>query len=149
MSAEPGRGEFDDTCHLMPGLSEWDKVLQETVSGNAVSTEGVPGIGKRKKIQKMQFCIAEAVRAKTRECFREAVCIGISQDKRATRFLMRYRACNKNLEVSDGIICLLKLNGGDVACKGADLLRKATMDGLVHIMSPQLGPMATVADQGK
>ena len=140
MSATDPGTECDGNSHLMPGLSEWDRVLRETVSGNAVSQEGIPGIGKRRKVQKMQFCFAEAMRARTRRQFQEAVSIGISQDKRGTRFLMRYRACNKNLEVSDGVICLLKLNGGDVACKGADQIRKATMDGIVHVMSPQVGP---------
>ena len=73
-----------------------------------MSMEGVPGVGKRRNIQKMQFCIAEAMRARTRRQFQEAVSIGISQDKRGTRFLMRYRACNKNLEVSDGVTVVLK-----------------------------------------
>lgn len=107
----------------------------------ATSLKGVEGVGERRKIQKMQFCLAEAQRDETRTNLREAVCISIAQDKRNTRFLMRYKCCNERLEVNSGILTHSR-DVADFVHQGADSVRKATLMGIQHACTRLAAPDA-------
>ena len=56
----------------------------------------------------MQWCLAESRRQKYRKAAAESTCIGICQDKRGTRSLLRFRCSDKKLEVTDGIMALTR-----------------------------------------
>ena len=67
--------------------------------------------------------------------FLNAMTVSISQDKRASRFLLRFRAVDKNLKVHTGILT----HSREVAtpeCQGSDSLRSATLQGLQHASTP-------------
>jgi hypothetical protein len=105
----------------------------------AMSKEGVEGVGKGNKISRMQFCLAEAQRCETQSNLRNAVCISISQDKRASRFLMRYKCCNDKLELSCGILTHSR-DVADLHHHGADCVRRTTLLGIEHACSRLAAP---------
>ena len=133
---EHGAYADDRRC---PTREQWKSVYQHTLAGKATSKLGVHGVGKRKKVRKMQFCLAEGKRNKVRKRLKEARCIAISQDKRATRCLMRYRCCSARLKSHKGLLSLTR-EVGSPGCMGADHLRKATLRGIEAACTPLKGP---------
>jgi hypothetical protein len=122
-----------------PRADDWAKVYTFSMTKGAMTKEGIEGIGKAKKICKMQYCLAEAQRDETRKNLLEAICISIAQDKRNTRFLMRYKCCNERLEVVSGILTHAR-DVSDVQHQGADSVRRATILGIEHACSKLAGP---------
>lgn len=89
-----------------PSLADWDAVLRESIAGNPTALSGIAGVGSGKKVRRMQWCLAEAKRDLSRKHLRDAVAISISQDMRATRFLIKFRCASPTLEVHEGIVDL-------------------------------------------
>lgn len=110
-------------------MSDWEKVYSEMVGTNPTSIDGVPGVGGRKKVRCMQWCLAEAQRQRHIEMFKSAVSTSLSLDKRATRFLMRFITCDAGLSVNRGVICLSR-EVADIEVMGADKIRQATLMGI-------------------
>jgi hypothetical protein len=117
-------GKVED-ANALPSPEAWQSVYTSIIKGT-----GMVELGK-KKVECMQYCLAEAKRRETMVCLKRAVAVTISQDKRGTRFLMRFRACDDKLQVSDGVLCISR-EVGDVHANGADKLRQATMIGIEH-----------------
>ena len=103
------------------------------------------GVGKKKKVRQMIWCIAEARRLEHMKCLKKAVCVSISEDKRGTRFLLRYKACDQQLNVTKGVVALLHLVGSP-DLNGADSLRSATLKGLQHACTRISPPFRTEPD---
>ena len=121
-----------------PCTAHW-RAVYDHLQSNPTSIHGVPGVGGRDKVCKMQWCLAEAKRAATRAYLKDAVCVAVSQDKRNTRFLMRFRCADANLEVHEGTLCLRR-EVGEPGCVGSDALRTATLRGLQDALTPTRGP---------
>ena len=130
--------------HAMPSAKQWEKVLKSTLSGTSLSVAGIEGVGGRKKVRQMQWCLAESKRITSRRRLGDAVCVSMSPDKRATRFLIRYRCANKDLDAAEGIIQLCR-DVGTPECQGADSLRRATLRALEHICTPTRPPCSNAA----
>jgi hypothetical protein len=122
-----------------PTLEQFGTVVKETMKKSAMSKAGIPGIGEGRKIAKMQYCLAEARRELSRTHLEGSLCIAISQDKRESRFLMRYRCVGPDLRVHSGIISHSR-EVGDVQHQGADAVRRATIRGLERLCTPGRAP---------
>ena len=110
-------------------MLDWEKVYSETIGTNPTAIDGVPGVGGRKTVRCMQWCLAEAQRQRHIEMFKSAVSTSLSLDKRATRFLMRLIKCDAGLSVNRGIMCLSR-EVADIGVMGADKIRQSTLMGI-------------------
>ena len=133
-------GQAVPVTAAVPAAEEWYKVIAQTQSGAATSVHGILGQCSGKKLRNMQWCLAEAKRGQNREALRRAICITISQDKRGTRFLLRFRSADAALDVQDGVLDL-SCEVGDLEYSGADGLRRATLLGLERACTPSKPPM--------
>ena len=108
----------DDTS--TPSFEEWSAVLRDMRAGQVAT---VARIG---KCRMMCWCLAYAHVRDVKKKVRETVCVGIQQDMRGNRFLMRFRSSSASLEVTSGTVSLLK-HVSTMQEPGADGLRAATM----------------------
>ena len=99
----------DDPALPAPPLDQFERVWQSRKSGAAYGTE--LGIGKREKVAKMSWCIAEAKRTLNRRFLRRASACSVMQDERKSRLLIRFKAATKELEVRYGIVRVLQSCG--------------------------------------
>ena len=106
------------------------------------SEGGIKGIGCRKKVSQMRWCLAEAQRDRYRAALLSATTVTLKQDKRkGTRFIMRFKCCDSKLQVTEGTLQTRRHVGGPAAdASGADGLRLATMQGLKSISTPAAPP---------
>ena len=74
-----------------PDTSQWLKVLSETRAGKGHMISGLEGVGARRKVRTMQWCLAESKRDLDRTFILSCKSICICQDMRNTR-LTRFRA---------------------------------------------------------
>ncbi len=142
-----GQGTLPED-EAVPAHKDWVAVLEDTLHGNATSTHGVANSFGGKKMHKMQWCLAEAKRDMHRCRLKESLCISISQDKRDTRFLLRFRCANAQLEVTQGVLALSR-DVNDVQHAGADGLRRATLKGLEKACTPSKPPFGSTGDAPK
>lgn len=77
-----------------------------------------------------------------RDALRNSLCISIAQDKRASRFLMRFRCADASLNIFTGIIAHMR-DAGDMYHNGADAVRKATISGLQRICTSLPAPITS------
>ncbi|CAK0883565.1 unnamed protein product [Prorocentrum cordatum] len=132
---------LDQTGSVAPALEDFMKVLQETIANGATDICGIKGIGARKKVRKIQCCLAEAKRNSYRQFWAKCACMTLSQDKRGTRLLARWRACTPDLEVRAGIIGLVRDLPNPFEGKiGADSTRIATVKMLARATSTRPAP---------
>ena len=76
-----------------PDTSQWLKVLSETRAGKGHMISGLEGVGARKKVRTMQWCLAESKRDLDRKFVLSCKSICICQDMRNTRLILtRFRA---------------------------------------------------------
>ena len=73
-----------------PPVSDWEEVLHQRRQGGAL--RHLTGIGGRKKMQKMEGLLAEAMRIIERRHIRESSCIALHTDGRACRLTVRFAA---------------------------------------------------------
>ena len=62
--------------------------------------------------------------------------ISLSCDKRQTRFVFRFRASDRHLQVMSGIVALSQ-QISTVQVPGADSYRQAVLQGLLHAATPK------------
>jgi len=84
-----------------PSADAFRRVYEAIMTGKASSCwrYGIEGVGKYRKISRMSFCLAEAVRAKERIFLKKCKCIAIHPDTKGVRFAMRFSASNTQLQV--------------------------------------------------
>ncbi|CAE7344539.1 unnamed protein product [Symbiodinium sp. CCMP2592] len=68
----------------------------------------VEGVSAEKKTSRIEWCIVEATREQWRESLRNAVSICLLRDERHKRVLLRFRAVDKTLQVTNGVLGQLK-----------------------------------------
>ena len=68
----------------------------------------VEGVSAEKKTSRIEWCIVEAAREQWRESLRNAVAICLLRDERHKRVLLRFRAVDKTLQVTNGVLGQLK-----------------------------------------
>lgn len=85
---------------VAPTEDQFMLVLESTKSGSAVRR--IAGVGHRRKVQKMQYCLAEACRAADRKFLRKAASIAVHPDSKGKRYGCRFSASQKDLSVLKG-----------------------------------------------
>ena len=128
---------LDDVGGFTPTLAEWKSVLDHTKPSNVQAD--VADAGSRKKAHMMRWCLAEAHREKQREAVKNALCVSLSQDQRGRRFLVRFRAVDAQLEVTDGTLQLVKVVTSPEA-PGAQGIRQMTLKALQNFCTPTTPP---------
>ena len=95
-------GDDADMTMAAPSLESFRSVLHHRQEGRPLRSK-LDSMGSW-KIGKMTFCLAEAAREKAREALRSAESIAMKVDSREGMLLVRYTACNSNLDVSTGLL---------------------------------------------
>ncbi len=130
---------FTGSGHLAvgaPSAEAFKKLWDETCTGRAPSSS-IDGVGSRQKLQKMLWCLAEALRTEDRAFLAEATCIGLFRDERDARLSVRFCACNADLEVRHAHMGLRRHFG-----TGAIAITAATRDIIVRAATSNAGGQA-------
>ena len=107
-----------------PTEEEFQLVLNHR-RGVASLSFSVNQVGKRFKLCKMMWCLAEAGREMTREFLKEAGSIALAQDGRKSKLLVRYSACNEvTLVHKKGFLGLEYIDGLQSAAAIVECLEK-------------------------
>ena len=124
-----------------PSHDMFKQVLTETIANGATDICGMAGIGGRKKVRKIQYCLAESKRRIQRKFWEKCSSMSISQDKRGTRLLARWRACTPDLDVRTGVLGLARDLPNPFEGKiGAESTRVATITMLARAVSTYAAP---------
>ena len=123
-----------------PSQDAFQKTL-EAAQSNQTSGE-VCGVGKRWKLRRMVFALAEAKRRADQQFLRHATSICLMQDVRKGKLLIRFRAANPKLCTRRGIIAQRKLHRSM-----AEDLRDATLKGLEDFCKRRKLPGEPPCDQ--
>eukprot|EP00959_Pyramimonas_sp_CCMP1952_P398612 8352372-Pyramimonas_sp.AAC.1 len=84
-------------CMRAPSIDDLRAVVRHRQTYGAYRN-GVDGVAiGRGKQQRYQWCVAEAIRQKQRDFLSRAACVGIAQDARAHRMLVRIVAIDHKL----------------------------------------------------
>ncbi|CAE7707229.1 unnamed protein product [Symbiodinium sp. CCMP2592] len=86
-----------------PSPEEFELVLQHRRGCTSLSLP-LHAVGRRFKIEKMQWCLAEAGREMTREYLRQVASLAIAQDARKNKLLVRFSACSEKLRHCKGVL---------------------------------------------
>ena len=91
-----GLGDIRDKTAGSPATADFNKVLDHLQKGRAPHS-GVDGVGDKKKISKMMFCLAEAKTSADRDFMRSATMCSHMRDERNGRLAFRCSAVNAEL----------------------------------------------------
>ncbi len=80
-----------------PPVQAFLAVLTNCRKGKATGENGTANVGKRKKVKKMKFCLAEAIRVRTRLLIKDALSMTIHSDASKGRLVLRGQMCGKSL----------------------------------------------------
>eukprot|EP00448_Togula_jolla_P000412 CAMPEP_0170614514 /NCGR_PEP_ID=MMETSP0224-20130122/24848_1 /TAXON_ID=285029 /ORGANISM="Togula jolla, Strain CCCM 725" /LENGTH=272 /DNA_ID=CAMNT_0010940191 /DNA_START=147 /DNA_END=965 /DNA_ORIENTATION=- len=86
-----------------PSVDAFITVYVEARKGHAAS-QAIENVGKRRKIKRMRFCLAEAHRAMDRRFLRSATAISLMRDMRKSRLMIRFVVVSAKLEVRRGLL---------------------------------------------
>ncbi len=85
-----------------PSRTAFHRCLTATGAGEKLAAG--PGLGERKKIARMTWCLAEGFRASSRKFLRSTQATSVMVDSTAEKLLVRFKSCNANLETRVGIL---------------------------------------------
>jgi len=86
-----------------PPAKVWHEALNHIRKGGALDAP-CEGVGRRWKLTRMQFCLAEAMRRKDRGAIAQAVSAALYQDASGRRLVMRFSVSNHRGKVTKGIV---------------------------------------------
>jgi hypothetical protein len=92
-----------------PSVEDFKRVWEAFRGGGGHG--GVSGVGCRLKVQRMVWCIAEAIRKDHRRFLRSACTAAIHVDKRNSVMLVRFTASDKQLNHRSGILGMITITG--------------------------------------
>lgn len=119
-----------------PSAEQLRQTLAAVRSGRKHGATGIPGIGKGGKVRRMVACLAEGHRMVHRKFLRSAGTISLHQDGRKGRLVIRYRACNENLEVKSGTLGQVSL-AKEFGELGAVAIAQGTMKMISNFCTPR------------
>ena len=105
-------GPADSPLAAAPSCSQFLEVLKCARSGEPKYKYGIKGICKRNKMRKMKWCLAEAHRRVDMSKFKTARTISLMQDVRKGKLLLRFKAVDRYLRVSRGVVGQCTLERG-------------------------------------
>jgi hypothetical protein len=99
-------GHADDSVSdpHCPSEEMFRKVIEERQAGARAVRRSIAGVGTKRKIVRIQYCAAEAMRFLQRETLRQAKCLATHTDSRAKRLTVRFAACGSGLVGSRGLL---------------------------------------------
>ena len=119
-----------------PPTTAFKQLLQDLRDSKANGNPGLPGVAKRWKVRKMKFCLAEAVRMRTRLQLRKATSMTVHQDASKGRLVMRAQMCGEDLQPTRAL--LGAVNYVDTFDSSAMGLAAATLHALRELCTPLL-----------
>ena len=90
-----------------PTKKQFKKVLLLVQKGQC--PDGIVGIGRRKKIRKMKFCLAEATRVLRMNKLRSCEVLSLHADARKGRLAVRFTGSTRGLELQSGVLGTVSL----------------------------------------
>ncbi len=118
-----------------PRLSSFKAVLEEKSKATA-NRHGIDGVGGRKKVAKLMFCLKEAYMNMQRKFMAGCKSIAIHQDVAGKRLLVKFVAASESLEYASGVLgaCHVLDSG-----RGADGIALATKKIIQTFCTPLAG----------
>lgn len=113
----------------VPSTDDFQLILRDIRSGKSYSQ----GIFERKKVEKMAWCLSEAVLDRDRRVLGTAESIAVHQDVCAPRLLIRFSACSSDFRVHKGVLGMARDFGTT-----ATNLKNATKDVLQQFCTPRV-----------
>ena len=101
-----------------PSQADFKAVLDDR-KRSAPTSLGNDQVGRKMKIARMNWCLAEAVRDLDREAFKEATTVLLKQDERAGFALQRFTCSNERMERRCGITSACRPDTGSAAIRDA------------------------------
>ena len=98
-----GLGQAKRNRKDAPTQEEFKLVLSHR-RGCASLSLPLNAVGRRFKLEKMQWCLAEAARDMNRAFMREVESLAIAQDCRKNKLLVRFSACTGKLQHCKGVL---------------------------------------------
>jgi hypothetical protein len=89
-----------------PPMDMWRQVLDRKRKGTADSA--CHDVAGAEKVQRMAWCIAEALKDQEQKLLKKAVCLSIHQDAREGLLLVRYSSVDDRLTRSEGVLGMAK-----------------------------------------
>ena len=108
---------------MAPPLEFFVHALKEVRAGRAMGDDGTQDV-KRKKLVKMKFCLAEALRTQTRRKLQDQCTLTLHSDASKARLLLRAQGCTPDtLQPMHAVLGTLPMqNGSDAACIAKSVL---------------------------
>ena len=97
------RGEEVELPPAAPADKEWQSVWSFLRKNRHMDMPSSEHIG-RFKVRKIVYCLAEALRARTRKHLKQATSMTLSLDGAKTRLLVRYASVTKDLAIARGVL---------------------------------------------
>ena len=113
-----------------PCRQSFKAMLQERAKGTALR-HGVPAVGGKRKVTDMQLCLGQALEELDKGFLRNAAAVAVFQDLRKNFLLMRYQACNSNLDTRCGVLTYINVG----ALSGATSVLQATAAALDYFFT--------------
>ena len=123
---------------VAPPLAQFEKVLALTKQGKA-SGDMMPGVGSRKRVRKIKWCLAEARREHRRSQMKAATCIALHQDARKGQLALRFTACGKDLTPMVGVLGCASMTQ-TIGSVDAAAISKCTKDVVERLCTPMKNP---------
>ncbi len=103
-------------------------------------SSGVKDVGQRESVNKLQWCLWEALKMQQRVVLQQAAVIGLVRDERKGRLLVRFRAVDDKGRSHKGVLGQAKGFG-----TGAENICKATKQIMRDFMAPNFRPPRSCA----
>ncbi len=119
-----------------PAKEDFSKVLQETRRGGCGGEAGVRDVGRRLKVRRMKWALAEAKRSINRARLGRAGSISLHSDSTRGRLAVRFICCGPELEPHAGL-----LGQVDLAQQYQSLNAHAISKGIVRVIEKACTPL--------
>ena len=133
LGLDEGDGGGDPTPCTAPPSDHFVRLVTEVRKGSAVRP-GLAGIGSARKLAKMRFVVAEAVKGEQRCWMQDVECITLIRDERQGQLVVRARATNSHLDTRTFVLGCMRDFGS-----GALKITQATHDIIKEFCTPGFG----------
>lgn len=131
-----GSGALLDDALSAPNLDDFKQILAERRKG--MSHNALTDVACRKKVLKMSWCLAEALKDRQRARLGKAQVIAIHQDAREQHLLVKFSAVGVDLQPLHGVLGIAR----DYGTTAKDTYQ-ATVEVLKQFCTPRLQPPTT------
>ncbi len=128
----------------VPSRAKFRLVWQHVLRGTSLA-QGTPGVGQRKLVQRMIFCLAEARKRLDREHFQSVEAVTLHQDGCAGRLVVRFAAVDTHCTLRRGY--LGHINQQEFAGGGAVGIARSTQEILRQMCTPLCGAPGASTEQ--